>query len=217
MELKKTKKEKSRIEVIYNGLDYDHWNPDKYDGEKIRKQLNIAKKEFLLLCYGRPGPSKGIEYAISAMPKIVKKIPNARLLLILSKDKEYQKKYQELVELADNLKVSRSIIFHDSISYKDLPNYIKASDCVIVPSLSEGFGYAAAESCAMNIPVIATNNASLPEVVSGIYQLVPPKDSESIADAAVSIYRNEMMKKPIKRFEWADALKEYVKIYRKFK
>jgi len=57
------------------------------------------------------------------------------------------------------------------VSRSELPSYIAASDCIVVPSLSEGFGFAAAESCAMGKLIVASNVASLPEVVSGKFYL----------------------------------------------
>ena len=32
-----------KVDVVYNGLDYNHWNPKKYDGQKIRRELGLEK------------------------------------------------------------------------------------------------------------------------------------------------------------------------------
>ncbi len=56
---------------------------------------------------------------------------------------------------------------------------------LLMPSLSEGFGLAAAEASACGIPVIATAASSLPEIVlhenTGL--LVPPRDPVTLAKA----------------------------------
>ncbi|MCK9995274.1 MAG: glycosyltransferase family 4 protein [Candidatus Krumholzibacteria bacterium] len=56
---------------------------------------------------------------------------------------------------------------------------------LLMPSLSEGFGLAAAEASACGIPVIATATSSLPEIVihekTGL--LVPPRDPVTLAGA----------------------------------
>jgi glycosyltransferase involved in cell wall biosynthesis len=56
---------------------------------------------------------------------------------------------------------------------------------LVMPSLSEGFGLAAAEASACGVPVIATDTSSLPEIVvpekTGL--LVPPHDPAGLAGA----------------------------------
>jgi glycosyltransferase involved in cell wall biosynthesis len=214
--LSKVKKDKNhkRIATIYNGVDYSHWNPKKYNRQKIRSKLNL-KNNFALLCYGRPGVSKGIEYAVKALPLIIKKIPKVKLILIISKDPAYKKRYNYILKLINDLKIKKHVIVHDPVSYKELPNYHMASDCVIIPSLSEGFGYTAAESCAMNIPIIATDNASLPEVVSNKYILIKPKDQKAIAVAIEKIYKKEYKKTRLKKFTWKKAVSRYLTEYKK--
>ena len=134
--------------MVYCGVDYGHWNPIKYDGKKIRKQLGL-EKNFVYLFTGRPGVSKGLEYLIKAVPLI--SVPNAKLLAIVSKDKAYRKRYKLIIRLIEKLKIKDKVVIHDSVPYKELPNYIKAADTVVVPSLAEGFGFTTAEACAMGL------------------------------------------------------------------
>ena len=198
--------------VIYNGVDYTHWNPGKFDGKKIREKLGL-KRNFVYLFSGRPGISKGLEYLIKAVPLISKKIPNAKLLAIVSRDKAYEKRYGYIVNLINKLGVKDKVILHDPVSYKELPDYIKAADCVVVPSLAEGFGFAAAEACAMGKPVVASNTTSLPEVVSGRYILVKPRSEKEIADAVLQLKAGVVKKKGGKSFSLKDNIISYFKVY----
>jgi len=206
--------EKSKASVVYNGVDYDHWNPKRCNGVLIRKKLNLDKN-FIYLFSGRPGTSKGLEYLIKAVPLIAKKIPNAKLLAIVSKDRAYEKRYNYILKLIKKLNIQNKIIIHDPVSYKELPSYIKAADCVVVPSLAEGFGFAAAEACAMNKPVVVSNTTSLPEVVSGKYVFVKTKSVEGIAKGVEMVYNNKTMKSKLKIFKLEDNIKNYLKIYKK--
>lgn len=58
-------------------------------------------------------------------------------------------------------------------------------DLLVMPSLAEGFGLAAAEASACALPVVAADASSLPEIVlhekTGL--LVPPHDPTSLANA----------------------------------
>lgn len=203
---------KNKTKVIYNGINYNYWNPQKYNGKKIRKKLSL-EKNFIYVFTGRPGTSKGLEYLIKAVPLISKKIPSAKLLAIVSKDKAYKKRYSYILNLIKKLNIKDKVIIHDPVSYQELPNYIKASDCVVIPSLTEGFGFAAVEACAMRKPVVVSNINSLPEVVSGKYVLIKPKSPNSIAKGIEKVYNNKIIKRDLKRFEIKNNINNYLKTY----
>lgn len=199
--------------VIYNGVDYNFWNPKEYDGKSIRKKFKL-EKNFVYLFYGRPGISKGLEYLIKAVPLISERIRNAKLFAIVSKDKAYKNRYGMILKLIKQLRIEDKIILHPPVQYKQLPNYVKMADCVVVPSLSEGFGYTAAESCAMNKPVVASNTTSLPEVVSGRYVLVRPKSADAVAEGVIKVYNNKTAKSRLKRFETKTNIAKYLNCYK---
>ena len=197
-------KNKKRSLVIYNAVDYGHFNPAKH-----KKR---PKKTFTYLTYGRPGISKGIEYVVKAVPLV--DIKGSKLMLILSKDKAYRKRYGYIVGLIRKLKIEDKVILHDPVSYKELPSYIRSADCVIVPSLTEGFGFTVAESCAMGIPVVASNTTSIPEVISGKYLLVRPRSPKEIAQAIKKVHKKQYKTSKPKRFLIKDNVDCYLKVYR---
>jgi D-inositol-3-phosphate glycosyltransferase len=207
-------KKQEKIDVVYPGVDYMHWDPKRYDGKKIRKKLGLDGR-FVYLFTGRPGASKGLEYLIKAVPLISKLIPNSKLLAVVSKDRAYKKRYMQIIKLIQRLKVEDKVIVHSPVSYKDLPAYVKAADCVVVPSLSEGFGYCAVEACAMNKPVVASNTDSLPEVVSGRYVLVKPKSADGIAAGVDMAYNSKTLKSKLKKFGLKESIGGYLKVYKK--
>ena len=206
-------KSEKKVITIYNGVDYGHFNPRKYNGSKVRKKYSL-QKSYVVLVYGRPGPSKGIEYAVTAMKEISQQIPNAKMLLLLSRDKQYMKKYRQLLWLIDKLGLNNKILDIEPVPHSELPNYIKAADCVIVPSLSEGFGYTAAEAAALGKPIVASNTTSLPEVVSGRHILVEPKNSHEIAVAVENAYRGGYHSTPLKKFTIEKNVSNYIKVYK---
>jgi len=207
-------KPESKITTIYNGIEYDHFIPQLYTAKakKIKNDLGL-QHNYILLTYGRPGVSKGIKYSIQAMPHILNTIATAKLILILSKDPAYKKQYQQLLDLIDELKLKQDIIILDPKPWKELPAYLQAADCVIVPSLAEGFGFTAAEACAMRRPVVASNTTSLPEVVSGFYYLSKPRDPKSIAKGVDLIYHGKITNRGKKKFLWKDAIEKTIEVY----
>ena len=205
-------KKENKVVTIYNGVDYSHFNPKKYNGNKVRKKYSL-QKNYVLLVYGRPGTSKGIEYAIAAMKEIARTIPSAKMMLMLSRDKQYAKKYGQLQRQIDSLGIRHKIVNIGTVAHAELPNYIAAADCVIVPSLTEGFGYTAAEAAAMGKLIIATDTTSLPEVVSGKHILVKPKNSHEIAAAVESVYRGGYHKTKLRKFTIEENVRSYLSLY----
>ncbi|MBI2549606.1 glycosyltransferase family 4 protein [Candidatus Woesearchaeota archaeon] len=205
-------KSEKKTATIYNGVDYDHFNPKKHNGEKIRKKYSL-QQNYVLLVYGRPGASKGIEYAIAAMKEISQKLLAAKMLLMLSRDKQYAGKYKQLLQLISKLGLNGKITSIEPVPHSELPSYIKAADCVIVPSISEGFGYTAAEAAAMGKPIVASNTTSLPEVVSGKHILVEPKNSKEIADAVVNMFHGKCHKTKLRKFTIEENVRSYLSVY----
>lgn len=203
-------KKPEKTATVYNAVDYNHFAPQKHSGKTIRDEYDL-EDNFVCLTYGRPGPSKGIEYAISAIPLI--NIPKLRYILILSRDRQYAPRLRKLKAMIRKLRIEKKTILLEPVPHKMLPKYIRAADCVVVPSLSEGFGYTAAEACALGVPVVATKTTSLPEVVSGKYLLVSPKSSEEIATAVERVYQKKYHKTPLKAFTLEKNIKGYLKIY----
>jgi glycosyltransferase involved in cell wall biosynthesis len=204
--------EKNKTYVIYPGVDYELFNPKKYSREKIRKKLGL-EKNFIYMFYGRPGISKGFEYLLKAVQAISEKILNSKLLAIVSHDKAYQKRYDSMKKLIKELRIEDKILLLDPVPYDELPNYIKSADCVVVPSLAEGFGYTTAEACAMERPVVASNVASLPEVVSGRYVLVEPRNPKAIAEGVELTYNKKIKKHKEKKFLWRNNIDAHIRLY----
>jgi glycosyltransferase involved in cell wall biosynthesis len=206
------RKGKKNSSVIYNGVDYNHLNPRKYSGKKIRKRFGLQKK-FVYLFFGRPGVSKGVEYLIQAVPLISQKIANSKLMLILSRDKAYRKRYNYIISLIKKLKISEKIILLEPRPHKELPNFIKVADCVVLPSLAEGFGYQVIEAAEMQKPIVATNTTSIPEVIYGNYVLIKPKSPEAIATGVELVYKGKTTKAKRKTFTIEANISNYLKVY----
>ena len=203
-----------KVERIYNGVEYQFWNPDRFDDKSltIRKKFNLENC-FVYFSWGRPGPSKGHEYIIRAVPKIKEKVKNSKLLLMLSTSEQYKKGYAELVQLVNELGLQEDIKIIPPVNHLELGLYLKSFDCAVIPSIAEGFGFNCAEAMTMGIPVVASDAGSLPEVVSGKHLIFKSKNIEDLANKVVKISNGEWIEAPLKIFEWNDSMKKYLDIY----
>jgi glycosyltransferase involved in cell wall biosynthesis len=207
--LKQAQVDDGKIAVIYPGIDYALFDPSRADGNSIRKKLGIQDK-FVYLYYGRPGISKGVEYLVEAVPFISERIANSRLIMLLAR--QPSDRYEHVRNLITLLGIQDRVIMVDPVPRDQLPSYIAAADCVVVPSLSEGFGFSAVEACAMGMSVVASNVASLPEVVSGKHVLVEPKSPSAIALGLEAVYNNKANFTEKKIFKWSDCIDQYEKL-----
>ena len=207
---------KNKAVTIHNGLDYTFWNSKNFNlknAENIRNKLNIDNK-FVYFSWGRPGPSKGFEIALKAVPHIKEKLPDSIFLLMLGSIDKYKDKYHELQELVRKLKIDDYVKITPSVPYEKLGDYMNAADCIVVPSLAEGFGYTTTESIAMNKPVIVSDAGSIPEVVSGKHLMFKSKNYRELAEKVIEGAQGKYNETPVKKFEWAPSIEQYLKLYR---
>ncbi len=81
------------------------------------------------------------------------------------------------------------------------------------PSLYEGFGLPILEAQTQGVPVLTSNNSSLPEIAGDAALLVDPTDVDAIADAMLQISTDETLRaqlvaagyENVKRFSWEKA------------
>ena len=114
-----------------------------------------------------------------------------------------------LVEEARRLGIDQHLVVTGVVDQGDLPVLYAGCAAFVLPSLDEGFGLPAAEAMACGAPVIASNRASLPEVVGQAGLLVDPLDSAAIGSAIVSVLTNEARREDLRRrsLERADAFR----------
>ncbi len=198
---------RTTIRTIYCGFDPTPWTTP-VDRAGIRENIGIGRDDFFILAYGRPGMSKGFRYLIDAFPEIARSIPNARMRLIISDSRATLRDLAELKRRADP-----RIVFERPLPFEALTDVVKSADCVVVPSLAEGFGYAALETATAGTPLVVSDTTSIPEVVGGRYVLAKPRDPDSIARAVERIARGEFLERTLPKFDWDAAIAEYESVY----
>jgi glycosyltransferase involved in cell wall biosynthesis len=104
---------------------------------------------------------KGIHHLIRAFYNVLKKHPDARLI-IAGKGEEEEK----LKKLVKELGIFNNVHFAGHLDQNTLAAYIKNSLAFVLPSLTEGLGRVAIEAHLLEKPVIASRVGGIPEVVS---------------------------------------------------
>ena len=172
--------------IIPNGVDLDHFSPDVAPIEEFKDgKLNI-------LFVGRLEKRKGLKYLLEAYRRIKQGMPNTRLIVV-GPGTRLRCKYEK--------KVARSglkdVVFIGFAGYEDLPRYYKTADVFCAPATgSESFGIILLEAMALAKPIVASNIEGYASVISdGVDgQLVPPKDSQSLAQALITLLNDESLR-----------------------
>ncbi len=176
----------TKMEVIPNGYDHDTFFPG--DRDESRRALSLPLDETILLSVGNYVRTKGFEYLIEAMPKLVERFGNIRLYLIGSGNLE--ERYRTLI---DSLGMSNNILLHPPVRHDKLAKWYRAADLYLQPSLNETFGLALAEAQACGIPAVGTQTAG-PSCILGISEggiLVPPADAKALQDAVIQLLEDK--------------------------
>jgi len=167
-----------KVTVIYYGIEPKYFL--KANSE-LRRIWNLDGN-VIIGSIGRLESRKGHGILIKAMPLILKKIPNAILLIAGHDPWGYGEKLKHLIdELRLNSKV-KLMGFQN-----DIPSFLHAIHVFAFASSSEGFGQVVIEAMAAGTPVIANRIPPLTEIVldgqTGL--LVEPDNPEAFARAVV--------------------------------
>ncbi len=206
-----------KVSKIPNGIELEKFNLD-FDRESFRSKY-VSGNERMILFVGRLTPQKGVEYLIKALPMILQRHPEAKLVIVgdgWMKD--------DLKRIAHSVGRSEKIYFTGFLPEWDLVRILLSADVLVVPSVYEPFGIVALEGMAAGVPVVASNVDGLSEVIhhgiNGI--LTYPADSRSIAwgvdrvlsDQNYAKYLVENAKREVSRkYSWDAIARETIKVY----
>ena len=210
--------------TIYNGVDTKRFN-DKVKGGIIRRNFNIEDREILIGVVGRVDRTKGQDLLIEAFASLNKRHENLRLMIVGESSLRDRQYFYKLKDFSNSLNLRNKVIF---TGYrKDIPEITAAFDIAVFPSLpssNEGFGRSIIEAMAMKKPVVASAAGGIPEVVvdSITGEIVPPNDSEKLADAIEKLVIDEKRRvsmgekgyeRVIEKFTMERNVKEIEKLY----
>ena len=125
-----------------------------------RTNVGLPQEALVVSFVGRIQPHKGPEVLIRATSELVKHTPLLRHKLIVNviggASGANTEEVDRLKELSSWLGIDDVVRFAPPVSRKDLPQWYRAADLVVVPSYSESFGLVALEAQACGTPVVAT-------------------------------------------------------------
>jgi len=157
---------KEKIQICYNGVDPQKYNPENVNAEQVRKirdLYGVKDDELMILFLGRLVGVKGIDRLIIAMPHVLQKTPKAKLVIVgLGDLQDYLVNLVKTMRLQDSVKLN-----FEFISEEERILHYAACDVAVFPSLYEPFGIVVLEAMSMERPVVvgAAGVSGMREVV----------------------------------------------------
>jgi len=219
---------KEKIQVAYNGVDPEKYNPQNVSNEdikRVRAKYGLKDDEYMILFLGRLVGVKGVDKLIMAMPHILAKIPKAKLVIVGVGDlQEYLSNLTRTIKLDEYVK-----FWFDFIPEEERIIHYAACDIAVFPSYYEPFGIVALEAMAMEKPVVvgAAGVSGMREIVicCGEEQCgyhIDPNNPSDIAWGVISalespeksrMLRKNGRKRVLAEFTWKKIAQKTVDLY----
>lgn len=193
-----------KIDVVYNGVG-EHFTPVLTDLQVTVRKVHTDDQPYFVYV-GSLHPRKNISRLLLAFEEFRKESEPCKLVIVGERywwNKDMEEVYQ-------GLKHKDEVVFLGHLHKDELNNIIGSALAMTYISYFEGFGIPALEAMKCEVPLIAANATSLPEVVGDAGLMVDPYSVEEITEAMARIYkdeslRNELIEKGrerVKQFNW---------------
>lgn len=160
----------SRIRVIPNGIDVEHFRPDPVARQRIRQEFGVPDDAKLIVFVGHEFRRKGLAPAIGALERLG---GNARMVVVGS---DNPAPYRKLAVTA-----SDRLIFAGS--RRDMPAIYAAADALVLPTSYETFSLVCMEAMACGVPTFATRVGGIEDYLQdGINGYAITLEPQDIAD-----------------------------------
>ena len=126
--------------------------------------------------------------------------------------------------MASRLGITERCVFVGTRPHEEIPLWLGAADCLVLPSLSEGIPNVLREAMICRVPIIATPVGGIPEIIkdrqTGI--LVPVRDSTALAHAIQDVlnpssdFLSEMVDRAdnaAKNMAWETNARQMIAVY----
>ena len=171
-----------KINVVPNGVNLNLYSGVERDYE-FRRQY-AADNEKIILFVGRLVYEKGIQHLIAAMPKILEKYHDSKLVIAGKGGM-----IDELKAQVNAMGISNKVYFTGYMNSKQVVKMYKCADVAVFPSTYEPFGIVALEGMLSGTPVVVSDVGGLNEIVqhgeNGMKSYAG--NPNSLADSIVSL------------------------------
>lgn len=175
-----------KIEVMFCGIKEIFKPIDEEIKNEVRNRYTNGNDYFFFV--GSMNPRKNIPRLMAAFDHF-KKQTNSKTKLVLAGYFVWQS--EKILNEFEKLTYKDEIIFPGRVPDEELSLLLAASKCLTFVPLFEGFGLPLVEAWACDVPVIASNITSVPEIAGDAAIMVDPYAVPAIAEAMRKVENDE--------------------------
>jgi len=148
-------------EIVRNGVDTDRFRPapDAASRDRDRERLGLGGR-FAVLTVGGIEPRKGSLTLVRALAELRRLVPERDPLLLVAGGItlfDYREEVERFERLTRELGVAEHVRVLGARPPEEIERLFRAADAFAFPSVKEGFGLAALEALAAELPVVASD------------------------------------------------------------
>ena len=160
----------------------------------IRKKLGLLNDDFVVGKIARLFELKGHEDLFAVAPRLAKRVPNIRFLLV--GDGVWRESFERL---AKRIGCEENFVFTGLVPPKDIPSLVGVMDCLVHLSRREGLPRALPQAMAAGKPVVAFDCDGAGEVCldGKTGALIHPGDLAKLEDSLVRLAKDEALRQSL--------------------
>ena len=158
----------------------------------------LKRRDRLLTYVGGFGPHKNLPRLLDVFEKLAAQPRFDDLTLVLVGDYQTDPFYSGYGELKSRLAgslVEGRVIFPGFLPDGDLVHLLNCSSLLVLPSLMEGYGLPAVEAAACGIPVVATEQSPLKQLLGDGVLVFDPYDADALQQSIESVLEDESLRR----------------------
>jgi len=177
-----------KVVTIFNGIDIDRYQTN-IDVASKKHEIGLSDDDFVIGIVARLSPEKDHNTLLDAFHIVLDNVDQSVKMVIVG-DGILR---EELEQKAKSISINDKVIFLGE--RHDVPELLAIFDLFALSSITEGISLTLLEAMATGLPVVATNAGGNTEIVldnqTGF--IVPPKDPNRMAEAIMTIIKNNDM------------------------
>lgn len=195
---------KNKVALVMSGIDLEKFNSVGEETKMKRRKGFGLKDGFLVGMVARLSDVKGQDILVGAMPYVLKKFSNIKLVLFGKGKLE-----SLLKEMVNKLSIKDNVIFNPTLSKPS--ECMSVLDVFVAPSRMEGLGLSVMEAQSCGLAVIGSKVGGIPSLIennkTGL--LVESENSEVLADAIIRLIEDGQLVRSLGKEAREYALENY--------
>jgi glycosyltransferase-like protein len=219
-----------QAELVSNGVDTRRYRParDAAERAQARARADLGER-FALLTVGGIEPRKGSLTLLEGFAALRRLVPELDPLLLIAGGTtlfDYRHERDRFAARVEELGVAEHVRVLGPLAHDVIESLFRAADVFAFPSVKEGFGLAALEALAADLPVVASDldvfRGFLADGESAL--LTPVGDGDALAGALARVAREPRLRerlraggrRVVQRYTWDASAAAHERAYRAF-